>query len=139
MAIIKYHMAIIKYHNGSIIELPRHLLPDEIKGDVIKIIVDEAATRKREKNTQNLSFKTFMEIFESKDFINPIKLFRKENGYSRYRFAGLIKSNTTTLKKVEESDCKNTTAFEVIKKIAKQFNDVDEKEMIWKHLEYKSV
>jgi len=126
MAIIKYHMAIIKYHNGSIIELPRHLLPDEIKG-------------KREKNTQNLSFKTFMEIFESKDFINPIKLFRKENGYSRYRFAGLIKSNTTTLKKVEESDCKNTTAFEVIKKIAKQFNDVDEKEMIWKHLEYKSV
>jgi DNA-binding XRE family transcriptional regulator len=132
------YMAIIKHHNGSTFELPTYLLPDNAKeGDVINIIVDEVATIRKEKNTQKMSFKIFMEIFENKDFVNPIKLFRDKNGYNRYSFAGLINSNLTTLKKVENGDCKDTTAFEIIKKIVRQFNDVDEKEMIRKYLEYK--
>lgn len=50
---IEGYMAIIAHNNGSTFELPRYLLPDNIKeGDVIKIIVDELNTRKRkvEKN-----------------------------------------------------------------------------------------
>jgi DNA-binding XRE family transcriptional regulator len=133
------YKAIIKHHNRNTFKLPRYLLPDNVKeGDVIKIIVNEVVTRRKEKNIQKLSFKKFMEIYENKDFVNPIKLFREKNGYNRYKFASLINSNLTTLKKVENGYCKNTTAFEIIKKIVKQFNDVDEKELIRKYLDYKN-
>jgi DNA-binding XRE family transcriptional regulator len=97
------------------------------------------ATKSREKHTQDLSVDTFKEIFIDKgdNITNPIKAYKEKNGYSRYRFARLVKSNTTTLEKVERGDCKDIIAFEIIKGMAVQFDDVNEKEMVIKYLEYK--
>lgn len=54
------YMAIIKHHNGSTMELPSHLLPNNAKeGDVIRIIVDEVATQKRKKKINKLNDELF--------------------------------------------------------------------------------
>ncbi len=52
---LEEYMAIIEY-NGHTYELPRYLLPDNVKeGDVIKITIDKIATKKRKKKIKKLS------------------------------------------------------------------------------------
>lgn len=52
---IEGHIAIIE-DKGDTIEIPRHFLPKSVKeGDVIKIIVDEVATKKRKQDIEKLA------------------------------------------------------------------------------------
>lgn len=53
------YIAIIS-HNGTTFEIPKYYLPDNAKeGDVIKIIIDEVATRKRKKKVNMLANELF--------------------------------------------------------------------------------
>lgn len=46
--------AVVEIEKGKLVNMPRILVPDAKEGDVIKIIVDKEATKKRQEHVKDL-------------------------------------------------------------------------------------
>lgn len=68
--------------------------------------------------------------------MNPVKKIKLNKNLSIYKLAKLIDSNNSTITKVEQGNCLETTYLTIIRKISLQFEDIDNRKLLRNYKKY---